>query len=78
MATTDLSLADLRPAHRKTYALLSGDPSRWFRSRDLAEAAFVSRNTLYRVLADLEHLGVVDVRLAGGGFQEWRYREASA
>jgi hypothetical protein len=78
MATTDRTLAALRPAHRKTHALVSGDASRWFRAQEIGDDVFVSRDTVYRVLGDLERLGVVDVRLCAGGFQEWRHREASA
>ncbi len=49
----------------------------WTRAREVVDDDAAYPGSVHTLLRDLERLGLVDVRLAGGGFCEWRHREAA-
>lgn len=50
---------------------------RWTRARTIVDDDIAYPGSVHTLLRDLELLGIVEVRLAGGGFCEWRHREAA-
>lgn len=69
----DRVTARLSDRHRRLaeYMRKRGD---WTLAREVAADDVVYPSTVNTLLRDLERLGVLEVRLVGGGFCEWRHR----
>lgn len=48
----------------------------WTRARQLVDDDIALRHNVNRILRDLELLGILEVRLVGGGFCEWRHLDS--
>lgn len=67
-------LNELSSSHRTVERLLR-DRNRWLRVKEISWEVDLGVNRIYQILRRLEIIGLVDVRLVGGGFCEYRHAE---
>lgn len=65
----------LPPRHRDLLCYLRGRG--WTHARQVVDDEVLTEASVHAVLRDLDRIGLLDVRLVGGGFCEWRHRETA-